>query len=212
MSTYVRTSSGRFLGSLCSAEQPDQEQRASVPVVLDDSHVHAITDDLESRPHTAESAPAISSKSPAMVDKSPVNPAQDLETGDVPPVRSQPIPSHDDPVASPQGGAAKTPPRHPQSTSATSRMASPRQETSIRTDIPSVTVVGSTPVHRSVPESFGRLEEDRLPLTGRSSPVNDRDRRQSRRRSVMDVSLATIFLVQMGWHPSLRRLYRSIFC
>lgn len=120
MSTYARTASGRYRGSLYSDEQTDRGQQASVPVVLDDSNVHASTDDVESRPHTAESAPAISSKSPAIVDKSSVNPAQNMDTGDITPAHSQPVPSHDDPAASLQGGAAKTPPRHLHSALATS--------------------------------------------------------------------------------------------
>ena len=88
MSTYAyaRTASGRYLGSLmCTDEQTDGEQRASVPVVLDDSngvYANNIIDDVESRPHTAESAPAINSKPPqAMSNISSVNPAQDNHIG-----------------------------------------------------------------------------------------------------------------------------------
>ena len=204
MTSYARTTSGRYLGSLYSDEETDREQReqreqrTSVPVVFDDSDVHAIIDDVESRPHTAESAPAITSKSSTIADKSSVNPPRNMDTGDVTSVRSQPIPSHDDPAASPQGGTAKTPPRRAQSLSATSHTASHRQETSVSTDIPSVSVISSTPVSPTAPESFGRPppQEDRIPPTGRSTPVNDRDHRQSRRRSVMDVSLVPFF-----WDP-----------
>jgi len=211
MSTYAcaRTASGRHLGSLMS----DGGQRASVPVVLDDSNnVHAnniINDvELESRPHTAESAPTISSKPPpALSDKPSVNPAQNIDTGDITPAHSQPISSHDDPAASPQGQrgpAARAPLRHPQSPLATSHTAGHMQETTttMTTDIPSLTVVSSTPVTPTAPETFGRSQpqDDRLPLTGRSSPVNDRDRRQSRRRSMMDVSNPTILSYYMGLH------------
>jgi hypothetical protein len=199
MSTYAyaRTAPGRYLGSLMS----DGEQRASVPVVLDDSnnvHANNVIDDIESesRPHTAESAPVIHSKSPpVMSDKPSVNPAQNIDAGDATPAHSQ---SHD-PAASPQGqrGPVKAPLRHPPTPLATSHTASHIQETTTTTttttDIPSLTVVGSTPVTPTAPESFSRPppQDDRLPLTGRSSPLNDRDRRQSRRRSVMDVSFPT---------------------
>lgn len=193
MSSYARTASGRYLGSLYSDEETDREQRASVPVVLDDSNVHAIIDDVESRPHTAESAPAITSKPSTIADKSSVNPPRNIDTGDLTPLRSQPIPSHDDPAPSLQRGAAKTPPRRAQSLSATSHTASHRQETSLNTTIPSVSIVSSTPVTPTAPTSFSRVQEDRMPPTGRSTPVNDRDHRQSRRRSVMDVSLVPFF-------------------
>jgi len=53
VTSYAWTTSGRYLGSLYSDEETDREQReqrTSVPVVLDDSDVHAIIDDVESRP------------------------------------------------------------------------------------------------------------------------------------------------------------------
>ena len=213
MSTYAyaRTASGRYLGSLmCSEEQTDGEQRASVPVVLDDSnsvYANNIIDDVESRPHTAESAPAISSKPPhTMSNISSVNPAQDIHTGDISPARSQPVSSHDEPAASrqAQGGppAAKTPLRHPQSPLATSHTAGHTQESTTTTDIPSLTVVGSSPVASAPQEYFAppQPQDDRLLLTGSSTPVNDRDRRQSRRRSVMDVSFPTVIWVEMSLH------------
>lgn len=208
MSTYAyaRTASGHYLGSLSDG---DGEQRASVPVVLDDSsnvHANTIINDVESesRPQTAESAPAISSKSPpAMSDKplSSVNPAQNIDTGDAAPAHSQSVSSHDEPAARQRGPAVKVPLRHPQSPLATSHTAAHMQETTTTTtttmtaDIPSLIVVGSTPITPTAPESFGRPQpqDDRTPLTGRSSPANDRDRRQSRRRSVMDVSFPTVF-------------------
>ena len=205
MSTYAnaRTASGRYLGSLmCTDEQTDGEQRASVPVVLDDSNsIHAsnIIDDAESRPHTAEITPAVSLKPPpAMSNKSSVNPDQNIDTGNITPAHSQPVSSYDDPAASRQrqrGPPVKTPLRHPQSPLATSHTAGHTQETTTTTDIPSLTVVGSSPVAPAPPDLFARPQpqDDRLPLTGRGSPANDRDRRQSRRRSVMDVSFPTVF-------------------
>src|SRR5258706_1543609 len=211
MSTYAhaRTASGRYLGSLmCSDEHTDGEQRASVPVVLDDSngvYANNIIDDVQSRPHTAESAPGISSKPPqAMSNISSVNPAQNIHRGDISPAQSQPVSSYDDPAASRQGQGgpptAKTPLRDTQSPLATSHTAGHTQETTTTTDIPSLTVVGSSPVAPNPPDYFPRPlpQDDRLMLTGRSSPVNDRDRRQSRRRSVMDVSLPTVISVEMG--------------
>lgn len=200
MSSYARTASGRFLGALYSDEETDREQRASVPVILDDADVHAIIDDVESRPHTAENegASAISSKPSTIADKSSRNAPRNTDTGDVASVRSQPIPSHDDPAPSPQTSAAKTPPRRAQSLSATSHTANHRQETSLNTSIPSVSVVSSTPVSPTAPESFGRVQEDRIAPPGRSTPVNDRDHRQSRRRSVMDVRVVPFF-----WNPTL---------
>ena len=210
MSTYAfaRTASGRYLGSLmCTDEQTDGEQQASVPVVLDDSnsvHANNIIDDVDSRPHTAEVTPAVSSKPPpAMSNKSSVNPDQNIDTRDITPVHSQPVLSYDDPAASRQrqgGPLAKTPLRHPQSPLATSHTTGHTQETTTTTDSPSLTVVGSTPVAPAPPDFLARPQpqDDRLPLTGRSSPVNDRDRRQSRRRSVMDVSFPTVFWVGVG--------------
>jgi len=211
MSSYARTASGRYLGSLYSDEETDREQRASVPVVLDDSNVGAIVDDVESRPHTAESDPAISLKSSTTItDKSSGNPARNTDTGDVTSARPQPVPSDDTPTRSPQGGAVKTPPRHAQSHSATSHTASHRQETRLNTDIPSVSVLSSTPVSPSAPESVTRAPEDRLPPTGRSTPVSDRDHRQSRRRSVMDVSLASFFWARLPLRPLLLKWFCSI--
>lgn len=210
MSTYAyaRNASGHYLGSLMSDGDADGEQRASVPVVLDDSsdvHANNIVNDVESesRPHTAESAPAISSKSPpAMSDKSL---SSVIDTGDATPAHSQLVSSHDEPAARQRRPAAKVPLRHPQFQSplATSHTPAHMQETTTTiattttADIPSLTVVGSTPITPTAPESFGRPQpqDDRTPLTGRSSPVNDRDRRQSRRRSVMDVSFPTVFAV-----------------
>ena len=213
MTSYAGTASGPRLGSRCSDEEMGGEQRASVPVVLDDSNPDAVIDDVASQLPTAESVPAISSKSS-------VNPArgaqgaqgaegaqdaQDMDTADVASVRFQPIPSHDDDLAGiPQRRAAKTQPsRHAQSLSAPSHPATQTQTPSINTDIPSLTVVSSTPVSPTAPESFGPTQEDRLPPTGRSTPVNDRDRRQSRRRSVMDVSLPCFFspTSHMRIHP-----------
>jgi hypothetical protein len=136
MNSYARTASGPcLLGSRCSDEETDGEQRASVPVVLDDSNAGTVIEDVASQPHTAESAPAISSKS-SKSSKSSVNPARDArdaqaaqaaqaapdapdtDTTDVASVRFQPIPSHDDLAGISRRGAVKTPPsRHAQSLS-----------------------------------------------------------------------------------------------
>jgi hypothetical protein len=196
--SYPRTATDRYL------------QQTGVPVVLDDPSVDATTDDIETRPPTAEGVAERRSKfsSSTVTDKpsmEPTQPALNADAADVaapalPPQPPQPIPSHDERtgnVGNDQGGAAKTPPRHVQP-----EAAAHRPSVSVSTDIPSLTVVGTTPVSAAAaaPESFHRLQEvqeDRLPPTaaatatgtGRSTPVNERDRRQSRRRSVMDVRL-----------------------
>src|SRR5260370_30727060 len=100
MSNYTHTAPQQRLSPLGSDEdqETDREQRTSVPVLLDDSNVGAITDYVESRPHTAESVSEIGSKPLTVADKSSVNTARNMDIGGVTSPRSQPIPFHDDPA------------------------------------------------------------------------------------------------------------------